>query len=93
MNIIDQSILNSTYLALRVSFIDTVNTVDGNPSNGTNDSKLEIVLPYIYIDTPAWNISGPDIISGAINFTSFADGVDGIVLNHKYAIDKAIPAS
>lgn len=81
------AVMNSTYLALKVSFIDPNNKV------GTADSKFEVILPYILIDVPAWNVSGPDIVQGSINFTGFADGDSGLVVNHKYSLDKSIPAN
>lgn len=81
------AVLNSTYLALKVSFVDPVNLVGGA------SSRFEIALPYILIDVPAWNVSGPDIIQGSINFTGFADGDNGLQVVHKYSLDKIIPAN
>jgi hypothetical protein len=82
-----KAVMDSTYLALKFSFTDPINLAGGQPST------LAIELPYILIDMPAWNVSGPDIVGGAINFTGFADGDNGLVVKHKYALDKSIPAA
>ena len=76
-----QAIQNSTYLALKFSFTDPTNLVDDQPSG------LVINLPYIYIDTPDWNVSNDGIVAGAINFTSYADGATGLSIEHKYKLD------
>ena len=77
-----QAIQNSTYLALKLRFIDPSNEMKSGEA-----SSLELTLPYIFIDTPDWNIGGPDIVTGAINFTAFADGANGLTLVHKYKLD------
>lgn len=79
-----QALQNSTYLALKLSFIDPTNTVD---IGGATASSLVINLPYIYIDAPDWNVTNDGIVAGSIGFTSFADGATGLSIDHKYKLD------
>lgn len=80
-----QALQNSTYIALKVSFTDPTNTVTLGGS--TVGSSFVINLPFIYIDTPDWNVSDDGIISGGVNFTSYADGATGLSIEHRYKLD------
>lgn len=80
-----QAIQNSTYLALKFSFTDPTNTVTLGAS--TVSSSLIVNLPFVYIDSPDWNISNDGVVAGAINFTSYADGATGLSVEHRYKLD------
>lgn len=75
-----KSVLNSEWMALELSFVDPTNEVGGQPS------KFTISLPYVLIEWPQHNITGPEFIQGAINFTAYDDDSSAPTILHQYAL-------
>ncbi|AYJ74765.1 major capsid protein [Thermus phage phiFa] len=82
------AVLNGQFLQLRLVFSDPTNqvtyTAGGTPK--TTDSQFIVDIPFALIEWPNHNINGPDIITGAVNFTAYADGDTAVSVTHIYKL-------
>lgn len=77
------AVLNATWMQFKMTFTDPGNKLSDN----TTDSKFIVTVPYALLEWPQHNISGPDYISGGVNFTAFAEGATMPTLQHVYQLD------
>ena len=75
-----KAVLNAEWMALKFSFVDPTNKVGGQ------DSKLVIDLPYVLVEWPQHNITGPEAIQGAVNFTAYDDETLSPTFLHQYKL-------
>lgn len=83
------AVLNGQFLQLRLVFSDPTNTVtyqDAANAPQTTNSQFVVNIPFALIEWPGHNINGPDIISGSINFTAYADGATAVSVDHIYKL-------
>ena len=80
------NVLQAQWMAIRLSFIDPSNQVDSDGAGLMVDSRFEISLPYVLIEWPQHNISGPDFLEGPVNFTAFGDEGALPQVSHTYSL-------
>ncbi len=82
------AVLNGQFLQLRLVFSDPTNTVSytAGSTTKTTNSQFIVDIPFALIEWPNHNINGPDIITGAINFTAYADGNTAVSVTHIYKL-------
>ncbi len=82
------AVLNGQFLQLRLVFSDPTNTVSyaAGSNTRTTNSQFVVNIPFALIEWPNHNITGPDIIAGAVNFTAYADGSTGVSVDHIYKL-------
>jgi hypothetical protein len=82
------AVLNGQFLQMVFTFSDPSNVVNYTHSGGnaTTPSLFVVKVPFALIEWPDHNISGPDFIEGAVRFTAYADGNNGITIEHLYKI-------
>ena len=71
-----------------MTFNSTTNIVSytAGGATKTTDSQFIVDIPFALIEWPNHNISGPDIITGAVNFTAYADGNTAVSVTHIYKL-------
>lgn len=80
------AVLNAEWMALSLEFTDPTNQVDSDGMGLMVDSSFVIDLPYVLIEWPQHNISGPDFLEGPVNFSAFGDEVEMPSVTHTYSI-------
>ena len=80
------NVLLAQWMAIKLSFIDPSNQVDSDGAGTLVDSRFEISLPYVLIEWPQHNISGPDFLEGPVNFTAFGDEGALPQVSHTYSL-------
>jgi hypothetical protein len=82
------AVLNGQFLQMVFTFADPSNVVNYTHSAGsaTTPSLFVVKVPFALIEWPEHNISGPDFIEGGVRFTAFADGADGVTIEHVYKL-------
>ena len=82
------AVLNGQFLQLRLVFSDPTNTVSytAGSATKTTNSQFIVDIPFALIEWPNHNINGPDIITGTVNFTAYADGNTAVSVTHIYKL-------
>lgn len=82
------AVLNGQFLQLRLVFSDPTNqvTYTAGGTTKTTNSKFIVDIPFALIEWPNHNINGPDILSGTVNFTAYADGDTAVSVTHIYKL-------
>lgn len=82
------AVLNAQFLQMVFSFVDPGNPVSYTHSGGsaTSPSRLTVKVPFALVEWPEHNISGPDYIEGGVRFTAYADGQNGVSVEHIYTL-------
>lgn len=82
------AVLNGQFLQLRLVFSDPTNAVTytAGSNTKTTNSQFIVDIPFALIEWPNHNINGPDILSGTVNFTAYADGNTAVSVTHIYKL-------